>query len=164
MLISPTLANLTWAIVVSAVANWAALETWRHGSLFAGVRARLEVRQGGFLADLLLCTFCLSHWTGALILAMVLLMAVDFSYWDWWQYAGLIGPWLVVVRLSNLLNDLTRNWCRTPNRTVPVALEDTILKRIATGSYDPTPLPTEPYSPPAVSLLTEDNQGSGSKP
>lgn len=135
------MSKLIWAVLIAGTANWTVIETWHHGSLFDSVRARLEVCRGRFLADLLLCPYCLSHWTAIPLLAASLLMMVDFSQWDWWRYPGLVCCWLVVIRISNLLNDLTRSICRTPGRTVPVSLEDRILAGIAGGAYDPTPRP-----------------------
>lgn len=87
---------------IAVLANWQIIETWRHGSIFQGVRDWLETKHG-FFADLLLCNFCLSHWTGAAItLALFLSMqGLDYTYW---QVAILYA--LGVTRLPQVFNDL----------------------------------------------------------
>jgi hypothetical protein len=114
-------------LLLAALSNWAAIEAFHHGSLFARLRGWLEAC-GGFVSELLLCPFCLSYWTGAVL-------AVVISAWE----SGLelqprlliLWPiyWLTITRLSNVLNDLCRPFCRTPNRHME-ELDD--LARIST--------------------------------
>jgi hypothetical protein len=101
-------------ICLAALANWAAIEAFHHGSLFARMRGWLEAR-GGFCSELLLCPFCLSYWTGMAFAAAV-------SAWETGLELQprllLLWPiyWLAITRLSNVFNDLCRPFCRTPNR------------------------------------------------
>lgn len=95
-------------LLTLAVAH--AVEVWRHGKIFHGWRAWLEIEPlGNFVTSLMLCMFCLSLWVAAML---ILFYAVP--------YVGPFVVWsLAVTRLANLLNDLTHAWCRTPNRTQP---------------------------------------------
>lgn len=58
-------------LLVAALATWHAVEVWHHSSLFAGLRARVELWEG-FWGKMLTCPFCLSLWM-AWIMAAVLL-------------------------------------------------------------------------------------------
>ena len=103
-----TLVLLVWLPLIT-LANWQLIECWHHGSLFDRPRAWLEQRTG-FWSDLLLCPFCLSHWT-----AVPLTTVVVFSFTPelWWLLPILS---LSATRLSNLANDLTYHCSRTPQR------------------------------------------------
>lgn len=109
-------------LVVAALATWQAVEIWRHGELFADRRDAVEVWVDSpqarglygavdgwlkwFVGGLLLCPFCLSVWVGWLaVLAAT-------GHWT----AQLFVGGLAASRLANLGNDLSRAWCRTPNR------------------------------------------------
>lgn len=48
-------------LVLIALASRGIVDVWRNGSIFAGVRARLEVGSG-FLVELLRCSYCLLCW------------------------------------------------------------------------------------------------------
>jgi len=118
-----TTTELLLAAPMAVLANWQVLEIWRHGSLFTGIRARLEAR-GGIVAELLLCTFCLSNWTAATLAALILCRRFGAS-WDalmWWPVLT-----LAIARASNVLNDLTHSACRTPR------LEDDIRRMDKVG-------------------------------
>ena len=97
------------ALPFAVLASWQLVETFHHGDLFANFRARLEAK-GGLFSELMLCPFCLSHWTALLVCAQVML-AFDFEWsfikWWWAPY------WLSVVRLSNVFNDLGHSFWRT---------------------------------------------------
>jgi hypothetical protein len=96
------------AFVLAALANWQMVETFHHGSLFEGVRARLEAKPG-LLSDLMLCPFCLSHWTGVVVTSLAW---VPLQFPLWWAPIF----WLAVVRVSNVLNDLGHDrWRTAPN-------------------------------------------------
>ncbi len=103
--------NEWWILPFAAIANWQMVETWHHGSLFANFHARLEASDG-FIANLLSCPFCLSHWTAALWTAGVFGICSDAHAAKDCLLAAIW--WLCTVRLSNLFNDLTHAWCRTP--------------------------------------------------
>ena len=113
---------------LAVLANWQVLEIWRHGSLFAGARAWLEAR-GGVASEPLLCTFCLSNWTAA-ILTVPGLYRVFGDDWNalawWWPVSA-----LAVARAANLLNDWSHPFCRTPK------VEDEIarLDRVGGGDF-----------------------------
>jgi hypothetical protein len=80
-------------LLIIALANWQAVETFKHGSIFEKPRAWLEAR-GGFISDLLLCAFCLSHWTGLLLVVLHLYDINTPAYV------------LSAIRVSQLLHDL----------------------------------------------------------
>lgn len=108
--------RLLLTFMLAAVANWQAIETFHHGSIFEQLRARLESRRD-WISELIGCPFCLSHWTGTAFAAL------SFVYSTW---EHLLSPvWLVfpayvlaVIRASQWLNDRTAHYCRTPNRKV----------------------------------------------
>lgn len=129
------ISTLTYLLVVCALANWQMVETWHHGSIFASARARVEMYQGSFWADLLSCPFCLSHWTagGLTILAMALAQQVCAAPFAWFLLTPALS--LAVTRLSNLCNDLTHDKCRTPRveRGLAEAFDE-----VAKGNYGDT--------------------------
>ena len=96
-------------VILGALANWQAAETLRHGEIFAKLRAYIEAR-GGFLADLYACGFCLSHWSGMVVTALIF----PFVYAKPLDSLLLPVLWLAVVRLSQLGNDWGYGFCRTP--------------------------------------------------
>jgi hypothetical protein len=101
--------------LISALAVWEIVEVWHHSSLFATRRAYLEVR-GGWLADMLLCPFCLSVWVAFLVI-FILKMDVHLAqHVPRWVIDCIQLPiyGFAVARLANLFNDLTRSKCRTP--------------------------------------------------
>lgn len=55
-------------LVVAGLATWHIVEVWHHSSLFAGVRARVELMDvegwRGKLREMLSCPFCFSVWVG----------------------------------------------------------------------------------------------------
>ena len=96
-------------LLILSLAVWHAVEVWHHGSLFHDWRAWLENRPcGDFVTDLMLCPFCLSLWVAGFLVTLGQLVPGGYGWWP--VYA------LAVARISNLLNDLGRPWCRTPNR------------------------------------------------
>lgn len=105
-------------IIVVALATWHVVELWHHGSLFATLRARLEVG-GTFAADLLLCPFCLTTWVAWGM--MIWVIGVEALLSDrppavrmaW--YAGVLG--FAAARVANLLNDVLSPYSRTPGRS-----------------------------------------------
>lgn len=99
--------------VLSVLANWQTVETYHHSALFGSTRAYMEAR-GGFWADATACPYCLSHWTAFLFttVSMVLACRLQAAPLDWWLAWPAFS--LAVTRSSNLLNDLTHPYCRTP--------------------------------------------------
>jgi hypothetical protein len=120
-------------LVVAALATWQAVEVWHHGSLFADIRAKAELRAdaagfGGWLARLLLCPFCLSVWVAAAALTVTVLVPP-------------VAWVLAAARLANLGNDVFHARCRTPGRAkdafraaVDARVEEAIL--LAEGAAD----------------------------
>ena len=102
-------------LIVLVLATNHAIEVYHHGSIFAGVRARLEVGDG-FLSELMNCMFCLSIWVGAIIGAYYL--CFDNIYIRLPVYA------LAITRGANLLNDLTHHRHRTPGADRPFDEEE----------------------------------------
>ena len=96
-------------LLIWCLATWEIIEIWRHGSIFAGLRARVELYDS-MLATLLLCGFCLSPWVAAAVIAS----------WatDWWIPRFVITAF-AVARLANIGNDLAHDWCRTPRNGGP---------------------------------------------
>lgn len=101
-------------IVLAAVSACQLTETFRHGSILARFRAWLESR-GPFWEELVGCGFCFSHWAAAiavlLLLGHNLMDSAGFTY----NPFLLTLVWLVVIRGANLLNDMTRQWSRSPS-------------------------------------------------
>ena len=98
-------------IVISFLAAWALTETARHGTILERPRAWLEAR-GGLIAEWISCGFCFSHWAAFLSSGASLYVFEEF--WDSKTIIKLLLVWLCSIRLSNLGNDLTHCWCRTP--------------------------------------------------
>lgn len=59
---------MTMDLILNALASFALLEIWFNGSIFAGIRSKLEARvesprfSVGFVAELLTCRLCLGTW------------------------------------------------------------------------------------------------------
>lgn len=104
-----TLTQVILFFPIAVFANWQVVETWRHGSIFENAREWLEARPPGFFTDLLLCSFCLSHWTGAAITALLFLTMDNLNY----TYAQVAFVYaLGVTRLPQVLNDLGYSYWR----------------------------------------------------
>lgn len=100
---------MTWfTLIVSAVATWQVVEIWRHSSLFADCRARLELFNN-YLSNLLLCPWCLSVWVGFGFTALAVTSDLTQST------LPLIPAFAFSVsRLANLANDYFHRYTRTP--------------------------------------------------
>lgn len=103
-----SLSELLIAAVIVTLANCSVIEAARHGEIFARFRAWLEVKEG-FFPSLLLCPFCLSYWTPAVLLLLLLWRDLHG-----YQFLALIPLSFAVTRMSNLLNDVLHDKCRTP--------------------------------------------------
>ena len=102
--------ELLTGLFISALAGNELVELWRHGSIFARLRAGARSLRSSTIwplttiGELLGCPFCLSLWT-----AMI--------SWGAWLHGGIAAATvagLAVAKLSNLLNDLTHSWLRSP--------------------------------------------------
>lgn len=111
-----TVVKLLLVFPLAVLANWQMLETWRHGGIFQEIRARLEAKPPVWWVDLLLCTFCLSHWTA---LGLTLVVFNEFQFPGHYQYMLVPVYSLAVTRLSNACNDLFYKHCRTPKFDIP---------------------------------------------
>lgn len=106
--------------VIVSLACVQALEIWRHGKIFVELRAWLSCEPfGSSITTLLLCTFCLSPWVGfaAAIWLDADTMLTDADGMLTWLLASALRIFvlgLAIARLSNLINDLTHGYCRTP--------------------------------------------------
>lgn len=116
-----------WALMALTVATACQItDTFRHGSIFATIRARIEDR-GPFLAEWIGCGFCFSHTAGfiAVSLAAGHIYATQQGYvMDPCLFALI---WLATTKGSNLLNDVTKSWSRTPGSDLdpePMELND----------------------------------------
>lgn len=102
--------------VIAGFASWQVVETWHHGSLFAEWNKWLKsYKKSGkgtwwqkFFCNLLICPFCLAHWTSGVCVLVLLLTGPD-SVLRWPVYV------LAVTRLAQLLNDVTHRICRSPS-------------------------------------------------
>lgn len=103
---------MTWfSLTVSALATWQVVEIWRHSSLFAAWRARLELFNN-HLSNLLLCPWCLSVWVGFGFTALAVTSDVLQSN------LPLIPAFAFSAsRLANVANDYFHRYCRTPRST-----------------------------------------------
>jgi hypothetical protein len=100
-------------VAISALSNWAVIEAWRHGEIFAKQRAWLDAQEPGKLwVELFMCPYCLSHWS-AVPLTALLMLHFDPNR-PWWQWLALPVFSLASTRLSNALNDVLYDRCRTP--------------------------------------------------
>lgn len=112
-------------LLIAALAVWHVVEVFHHGSVFATVRARLELSER-FFARMMLCPFCLSVWAAFVATPFALPRIEPTKHFDdqplVWAWYGLHGFGFMamvafaIARLANLGNDLTSEWCRTPGR------------------------------------------------
>jgi len=99
-----------WLAAVLAV--WQVVEVLHHAKITMPIREWAVAIAGcgglrGFVAAVLLCPFCLSHWVGAFIVCWVLL--------DFW----LLPVWiLATIRGANVLHDLLGGRSRTPENPI----------------------------------------------
>lgn len=105
-------------LILAALATWQIVEIWRHGTLFAGWRARVELWEGR-AGELLGCGFCLSVWVaflGTTTMAM-LPWPLEQSKLGWlWLPTSLVQLFvfaMAVSRLANLGNDVFHSFNRT---------------------------------------------------
>jgi hypothetical protein len=100
--------------IITALALCQIIETWHHSSLFAGVRAELELIDSWW-SELLQCMFCLSHWVAAFLVLLGICLPVWLSMSAGWSMlckapAMIFG----LTRLAQLINDLQHPINRTP--------------------------------------------------
>ena len=96
-------------LLILGLCTWQIVETWHHGSIFAGRRAELEVTDG-FVASLLTCMFCLSHWVAGLTTGWYL--GVRLLAWqrgpEWLSLVLCLPVYaFAVTRLAQLGHDMT---------------------------------------------------------
>ena len=91
--------EVAWWLVVAGLAGSQAADTWTSASIFRRcqdwLKSRKERSQGlqWFLAELMTCPYCLSHWTAAICLGL------GFSG-AWWARVPVL--WLAAVRIATL--------------------------------------------------------------
>jgi hypothetical protein len=98
--------------IAIVLATGQTIEVWHHSDLTAGWRAEIDLwPDDSFWADLLSCMFCLSVWVAGLFVIL------------WWQtqwsgYPEFMYPAyaLGASRAANIVSDLTKQFCQTPNR------------------------------------------------
>jgi len=101
-------------LVTCALAVWEIVEIWKHGTIFASWRARVELWENSF-GTLLSCGFCLAPWCSWLVLFIAFVPLAENSLWAQLQVGIRLTVYgFAVARLANLGNDLTHKWCRTP--------------------------------------------------
>lgn len=103
-------------LIITILAVWEIIEIWRHGSLFAGWRGRVELWEGK-TGQLLLCPFCLAPWVSLLVVLWLNLEAFLTSHGL--AQAGIIflSPLyaLAAARGANVASDLTCSISQTPH-------------------------------------------------
>lgn len=107
--------NLLIDLLIAALAGCQAVEVWHHGSIFKAARSwvgecRDEEREplSGKICEMLLCPFCLSHWTCLATTAVVLFATDPLSAWRLPVYA------LAVTRAAQLLSDVAHGFTKSP--------------------------------------------------
>lgn len=90
-------------LFICAIACWQAVEIWNHGAIFDRARMKVEAKDN-FISDLTSCPWCLSVWVGAFLFLSAFLI----------PYAWVLSAVLSTSRLSNLANDATHFFGRTP--------------------------------------------------
>jgi hypothetical protein len=118
-------------LLVLMLATNQIVETYRHGAIFANLRAKVEVSRWAFVKELTGCAFCFSHWIAGLLVMWWVLSFLLISASGWQPLAVIIwrSPlyWLAVTRLSHLLNDLWYPFSRTPKPGDELQLPDVSL-------------------------------------
>jgi hypothetical protein len=96
-------------LLILALGTWQTVEVLHHSKIMYPLR-KVEKdtyeATGDIIAEAWGCPFCLSHWVAAGY-ALGLISPLT-SVVSWWLLV------LSAVRLANLGNDLTWNYCRTP--------------------------------------------------
>lgn len=103
-----------WPMAV--LATWQTVETWHHGSIFESWRAYFQARNN-FVAGLMLCPFCFSHWAAAAISLLSFTALHGFQESPSWSLLLLPVYILSVTRGSNFCNDATYTLNRTPKQS-----------------------------------------------
>lgn len=67
-------------IVIAGLAGRQISETWIHGSIFDEWRAHVEAWNPGYLQTLILCPYCLAHWTSA---TSFMILWLPTNYWGY---------------------------------------------------------------------------------
>lgn len=122
-----TFEQIIYVFPLAVLANWQLVETWHHGSIFETPRAWVEAHRGSWWAELLLCPFCLSHWTG-LTLTIVMFATMENLNSSYAQFAFIYA--LALTRLPQVLNDLGYSYWRK-HSIPPTTAESDALNRIA---------------------------------
>lgn len=101
-------------VLIAGLATWQIVEVLHHSKLTLPLNtwASKTASAGGlrgFIAYLIRCPFCMSHW----VAAAVVLQLVG-SRAGWWPYTEYVVWAFAVARLANLGNDLTYELNRGP--------------------------------------------------
>lgn len=111
-------------LAIAALAGSQVVETIHHGSIFGAFRdwtrdrALSRIWVVAKLGELFSCPFCFSHWTCAvMVIWLFSVPAGSLLVWPVYAFAA--------TRVAQLINDLTSDFCRSPNRDeVSVTLDD----------------------------------------
>lgn len=99
--------------VMTALSTWQIGESFRHGSIFESVRARIESR-GDAWAEWVQCGFCFSHAAAALAVFLAGGHVAVTRYGMAFNPFTAVLLWLSAIRTANVLNDVLKPYCRTP--------------------------------------------------
>jgi len=102
-------------LVSAALASSAVVEFFRHSQLVSEWRLYFNTTTY-FTSRLMRCGFCLSHWTAAFVFLFFLSPGLVFPASRWALVLSFPVHILAIVRLSNLINDLTHGFRRSPRR------------------------------------------------
>ncbi len=102
-------------LVIAVLATWQIVETLRHGSNFRGLRrwgnqhleSRWPIR---IAAKLAICAFCQSHWAPVFVLFALFYGSSNITA----RCAEFVTVSLAITRMTQLLNDLSHGYSRSP--------------------------------------------------
>ncbi len=107
---------MNWThLVIAVLASNAIVEFFRHSQLVSEWRLYWNTSPN-FSSRLMRCGYCLSHWTAAFVFLLFMvpriLLGSSIGMELWWTPVYI----LAITRLSNLVNDLTHPFRRSPSR------------------------------------------------
>ena len=103
------------SFLILCLGSWGLTELLRHDHrikelALAGLEE--DTPLGRFFYQVQSCGFCLSHWAAIIC---VIVWQIPFCWW--------LVTIFAVVRVSNVLNDVTTKISRTPNKTMELSNE-----------------------------------------
>jgi len=103
-------------LVVAVLASNAVVEFFRHSQLVEEWRLYWNTTTN-FTSRLMRCGYCLSHWTAVVVFLFFISPRVFFGPSVWTEVLLSPAYILAIIRLSNLVSDLSHPFSRSPRRT-----------------------------------------------